>query len=635
DINICKISEFCVVLKGRCFIIYLSEVRIKNFRKFGEEKNGTPGLVLHLRNGLNVLIGENDSGKTCLLDAIRHVLLTQSREYIRLEKEDFHNNAKELKIECIFKGFTINQAKDFLEWLGIDDEKQYYLRVFLTARRDEKDRLIIDDVRAGVDDEGQIIYSKARELLRTTYLKPLRDAETELGARKNSRLSQIFSSHQEFAQGDEHELVEIIKDANDTIKKYFDYDGKPDNEEHVLRSINSYLTAFSDNNSPLKSKIEIAPAKLKAILEKIELVLDQTKPGLGTLNQLYIAAELLLLQREKSEGVKLALIEEIEAHLHPQAQLRIIDYLQNICDENNDGLQILLTTHSVTLASSIKLDNLIIFTENNVFPLASGNTALHEGDYQFLERFLDSTKANLFFAKGVLIVEGDAENLLLPALAEMIGKKLSKHGVSIVNVRSTALLRYARIFIRNQDPKIKLPVAVITDCDIRLFNKDEKLMFDKFSEYEIETEKQRKAKIDKYSDGNVRGFVSPYWTFEFDIACSCLKSELYAAILMADDYENVDRNLQKGKKPKEIKKIEEYLEVAKADIDAWLSLNKFEIAKKISEKVVLKSNSKAVAAQCFAKILLSKRFTECEVEQIKQDEHLQYMVDAIYYVTGS
>ena len=614
--------------------MYLAEVRIKNFRKFGEGANGTPGLVLYLKDGLNVLIGENDSGKSCVIDAIRHVLLSQSREYIRLEKEDFHNNAKELKIECIFKGLTINQAKDFLEWMGIDDKRQYYLRVFLTARIDEKDRLIIDDVRAGVDDEGQILHSNARKLLKTIYLKPMRDAETELGARRNSRLSQILSSHQEFAEGDEHKLVEIITNANKDIKEYFEYEGKSD-EEHVLRSINSYLAAFSDNNNLLKSQIEIAPAKLKAILEKIELVLDRTKPGLGTLNQLYIAAELLLLQREKSEGINLALIEEIEAHLHPQAQLRIIEYLQNICDKENGGLQILLTTHSVTLASSIKLDNLVIFAEDNAFPLACGNTALHSGDYQFLERFLDSTKANLFFARGVLIVEGDAENLLLPALAEVIGKKLSKHGVSIVNVGSTALLRYARIFIRSQDPKMKLPVAVITDCDIKLFSKDETLRFDKFSEYEIETEKQRKVKVDKYSDGNVRGFVSPYWTLEFDIACSYLKSELYAAILMADDYENADRTLQKGKKPKEIKKTEEYLEAAKTDIDTWLSLNKFEIAKKISQKVVLKSNSKAVAAQCFAKILLSKRFTECEVEQIKQDEHLQYLVDAINYVTGS
>ena len=596
--------------------MYLAELRIRNFRKFGEGKNGTPGLVMYL------------------IDAIRHVLLTQSREYIRLEKEDFHNNAKELKIECIFKGLTINQAKDFLEWMGIDDKRQYYLRVFLTARIDEKDRLIVDDVRAGVDDEGQILHSKARELLRTIYLKPLRDAETELGARRNSRLSQILSSHQEFAEGDEHELVEIITNANKDIKEYFEYEGKSSDEEHVLRSINSYLAAFSDNNNLLKSQIEIAPAKLKAILEKIELVLDRTKPGLGTLNQLYIAAELLLLQREKSEGINLALIEEIEAHLHPQAQLRIIEYLQNICDKENGGLQILLTTHSVTLASSIKLDNLIIFTEDNAFPLACGNTALHSGDYQFLERFLDSTKANLFFARGVLIVEGDAENLLLPALAEVIGKKLSKHGVSIVNVGSTALLRYARIFIRSQDPKMKLPVAVITDCDMRLFNKDGTLS-DKSVEYEKKTEKQRKIKIDKYSDSNMKGFVSPYWTLEFDIACSCLRTELYAAILMADAYENADRNLQKGKKPKEIKKVEEYLEAAKTDIDTWLSLNKFEIAKRISQKVVLKSNSKAVAAQCFAKILLSKRFTECEVEQIKQDENLQYLVDAINYVTGS
>ena len=65
---------------------------------------------------------------------------------------------------------------------------------------------------------------------------------------------------------------------------------------------------------------------------------------------------------------------------------------------------------------------------------------------QFLERFLDATKANLFFAKGLIMVEGDAENLLIPAIAQLIGKNLYQYGVSVVNVGSTAYKRYVNIF---------------------------------------------------------------------------------------------------------------------------------------------------------------------------------------------
>ena len=201
--------------------MYLAELRLTNFRKFGKGVNGEPGLVLNLNKGLNVLIGENDSGKTCIIDAIRFVLLTQSREYLRIDKDDFHNGAKELRIECIFRGFSINQAKDFLEWLGIDQNKQFYLRVFLNARLDEKGKVYVDDVRAGTDEEGQVLYSRARDLLRTIYLKPLRDAEHELVARRNSRLSQILSAHPEFDNGDEHHLVDIFQKANEKLKDYF------------------------------------------------------------------------------------------------------------------------------------------------------------------------------------------------------------------------------------------------------------------------------------------------------------------------------------------------------------------------------------------------------------------------------
>jgi putative ATP-dependent endonuclease of OLD family len=616
--------------------MFLDEIRITNFRKFGKGENGEPGITIKFNRGLNVLIGENDSGKTCVIDAIRLVLSTQSREFFRIYKEDFHEGSNYMKIECILRGFNEYEAKDFLEWLGIDDENNFFLRVIFSAKKDEKDRIFVDDIRAGVDEEGQILNSKARNLLRATYLKPLRDAEIELAAKRNSRLSQILYAHPEFENEDSHELVKIMEKANDDIREYFKYsDDKK--EEKVLKTLNTFLYEFSDNDNILKSDINITDSKLKAILEKLDLVLNKLKPGLGSYNQLYISTELLLLQNNAGEGLKLALIEEIEAHLHPQAQLRVIDYLQSLCEDEESNIQILLTTHSVTLASNIKLDNLFIFTESTSFPLRKGTTELKNGDYLFLERFLDATKANLFFAKGVLIVEGDAENILFPTIANLIGKKLSKYGVSIVNVGSTALLRYAKIFMRKDKIKMKLPVAVVTDCDQSAYGITE-IEGKKQITCIIESEEVNSENIKKKHDGvkekyevdNVKAFISPQWTLEFDIACSCLKTEIFAAIKMAADYEKFDK-----KDEQIIKKSSEYIKEASEEIQSWNTSSIFEMAKNITVKVVIKKYiSKAVVAQCFAKILSEKNFNEKEIESIRSDEYLKYIVDAIDYVTG-
>jgi putative ATP-dependent endonuclease of the OLD family len=167
--------------------MYLSELKLWNFRKYGSKENRDPGLHLKFNKGLNLLVGENDSGKTAIIDAIKFVLQTQSYDYQRLEEEDFFlrpgqeptdaNRTKSFKIECIFRGFDAenNEASNFLEWLGIekniDGYDQYFLKVTLNAER--KERKITYDIKAGPDDEGTQIDGAAKVFLRTTYLKPL------------------------------------------------------------------------------------------------------------------------------------------------------------------------------------------------------------------------------------------------------------------------------------------------------------------------------------------------------------------------------------------------------------------------------------------------------------------------------
>ena len=198
------------------------------------------------------------------------------------------------------------------------------------------------------------------------------------------------------------------------------------------------------------------------ILRLLDLIMEGNKSGLGTLNLLCIAAEMLLFNNQK-KGLKLALVEELEAHLHPQYQLRLIEYISS--QEKNE--QFILSTHSIALASKIKLASLIVLKGTEALPMSPEYTLMKPADYKFLERFLDATKANLFFARGLIMVEGDAENLLIPAIAQLIGRNLYKYGVSVVNVGSTAYKRYVNIFKRKDGKSFGMPIAVVSDLDVR------------------------------------------------------------------------------------------------------------------------------------------------------------------------
>jgi len=185
--------------------MHLHTLKLWNFRKYGitgdNFESAEPGLKVEFNDKVNVLVGENDSGKTTIIDAIRYILRTQSLEYVQIDEKDFYQDKatgirkSELKIECTFKGFTDTEAGHFIEWLGFE-EQDYVLKVWLYARN--KDNSIYQYVRAGIDAEGAYLEGDARDLLRVVYLKPLRDALTEMTHGNKSRLAQILKAHHVF-----------------------------------------------------------------------------------------------------------------------------------------------------------------------------------------------------------------------------------------------------------------------------------------------------------------------------------------------------------------------------------------------------------------------------------------------------
>lgn len=505
--------------------MHIRELKLWNFRKFSNSEwdLNNPHLATRFSKGLNVLIGENDSGKSAIIDAIKLVLKTHAYEWIKIEDKDFFQDSVKLRIELIFDGIKPEEAKNFVEWLGWENDGQKNIPILRLIYQVEKKgkRILPADVQAGMDEIGFPLNAEAKEYLKTTYLKALRDADNELIAKKNSRLSQIFQGHNLFKETDEakHEFTEWFKELNSKLKGWFEStdvqeDGK-NNKAQIKDIIDGFLKEFIDGE--VSSVLEATDPELKAILEKLSLTIEgHTNLGLGTLNRLYMAAELLHLKKDW-DGLKLCLIEELEAHLHPQAQMKIVEVLGKETD-----VQFILTTHSPNLASKVPIENLILCNKDGAYSLAKGNTNLADKNYVFLKRFLDVTKSNLFFAKGVIIVEGWAEEILIPAIAQKLGYDLTKHEVSIVNVGSTAYLHFAKIFLRADGNPMKTPISIVTDLDVRP-KKDG--TFDNAQQKNKEA--RIKAGLGDLSNTNVQLHIAQEWTLEWCLYKSNILTELF------------------------------------------------------------------------------------------------------------
>lgn len=637
----------------------IHELRLYNFRKFNSVE-GTPGLQITFHKGLNALIGENDSGKSAVIDAIKLVLLTQSNEYIRPTEEDFYkpdggDAVTEFKIDCIITDLSPNEAKNFIEYLSFikaGDKTNCFLQLHYRAWREGNHR-IFQELRAGDLDDGIIIDGKARDLLRAVYLKPLRNAEREMSSGRNSRISQILLSHPVFKNKKEHEVLDIIRDANARIDEYFT---ENENGRVILQTIRNNLKSFNERDQANNAELRTSDIQLKSILESLSLNPPEINPGLGELNLLFIAAELLLLKDDAEGGIKLALIEELEAHLHPQAQLRLISYLQGEYSEND--VQVIISTHSPILASKINLKNLILMKNGCGYDLSEGHTGLQKGDYLFLQRFLDATKSNLFFAKGIIMVEGDAENLLIPVIAEILDYPLEKYGVSIVNVGSTAFLRYSQILVRADGSTIGVPVSVITDCDVKPYDVDpdskEKVLKEKLNE----SSEAVRYKNQKYTNGSVHCFTSPRWTLEYCLAMSCLSQDFHKAVHYGMKIQNAREYISLTDQ-----KIAEANQDAASESEQWKDLPTWKTAYNIYSIMLNedgKSSLKAIVAQCLASILRWKvsyipdrlsqeKMFDLDLFGLKKDEakrlelknaiendpFLKYIVDAIKYAAGA
>ena len=296
-------------------------------------------------------------------------------------------------------------------------------------------------------------------------------------------------------------------------------------------------------------------AALLLLLERHGFSVPASHIGLGYNNLIYIALVLAQIeftssdrQGQNAHVFPLLAIEEPEAHLHPSMQYKLLRYLKNRLADQKSSRQIFITTHSTHVTAATPLDSLICMslTEKGAVHVSyPGKTfpTTNEGKKSkaYVERYLDATKSAMLFAKSVIFVEGLAENILLPVLAEYLASPLEEHHVAVVPVGGLTFQHFLPLFGCGAEPSkqeltLQRRVACLVDADPARRERISGKWWYACFHYEIDIDTDRYeyrpnsptlARLQELAINNPRIFISPgRQTLEYDLALCNVDNQL-------------------------------------------------------------------------------------------------------------
>ena len=436
--------------------VYLAKLIIKNFRKLKHAE-------FLFQAGLNVLVGGNNVGKTAVVDALRALLAGHDEPYPRLGEDDVHRpkggtSSGDIVFEYVFSGLSLDDEADFLAALvpGTSGGLEAHIKIRYSDA-DKAGRLRVKRWCGENEDVG--LTADMMENLRGVYLPPLRDASQGLKPGRTSQLARLLQLLADDAG---------IEGINKALQEL---DGKLKAHLPIVNTheaINSRHKTMLGPQLAQLLEVGLSASDFKSLKSRVSLLVDAfeiEQNGLGFNNLVYMAVVLSELTRNPDSCYCGLIVEEPEAHLHPQLQAVLLRYLQSIqLIETEKPVQLFVTSHSPNFASIADLDSLVCLVDTGtaVETFLPRSVVFGKGKREKLERYLDVTRAELFFARRVIFVEGAAELMMVNALAKRIGFDLRQHGVSLISVEGLNFDSFLPLF---GEAALKIPVAVLTDAD--------------------------------------------------------------------------------------------------------------------------------------------------------------------------